>query len=200
MTAEPADERRLFVALPLPDALRDDVTALVERVRARATEAAPEQREVRWVRLDGLHLTLRFLGPTDGSRLPALAEAIRRAGAGGRPIPIRITGAGAFPSMTRPRTLWLGVDDAAGSIASLAETVERELVAAGSPPAGRPFRPHLTLARSDGVRAGASTASLLQAEAAAFDRSGTADRLVLFESMTGHGRARYEPLEVVPLG
>jgi len=70
--------RRLFVAVPLSSDVRDDVVHLVERVRATVgMQPGPGPggpvREVRWVRMDGLHLTLRFLGPTLDERIPALA-------------------------------------------------------------------------------------------------------------------------------
>ena len=113
--------RRLFVGVPLPDSVRDEVGRLVERVRASAAEeAGGDGREVRWVRIEGLHLTLRFLGPTLDERRPAVEAAIRTAAARARPFPIRIAGGGAFPSPARPRVLWLGVTGGAEQLAALA--------------------------------------------------------------------------------
>ena len=63
------EEPRLFVAVPLDEEARSAVVDLVERIRA--TE--PEGRGVRWVRLDGLHITLRFLGPTPELRVSTSA-------------------------------------------------------------------------------------------------------------------------------
>ena len=63
--------RRIFVAAPLPSAAVDAVVGLVESVRAQALPQG--MRDVRWVRLDGLHLTLRFLGPTPEERLAPTA-------------------------------------------------------------------------------------------------------------------------------
>jgi len=85
-----------------------------------------------------------------------------------------------------------GVDE----IASLAAAISAELTAAGWPVDDRPFRAHLTLARSDGVRAGPAVAQALGQAAADLDFAAgfTADRIVLFESRTGQGAARYEPL------
>jgi 2'-5' RNA ligase len=195
--------RRLFIAVPLSSGVCEDVAGLVERVRA-SIGAAPGQapgqapggpaREVRWVRMDGLHLTLRFLGPTLDERIPALVEAVRGAAAGAAPFRVRLAGAGAFPGAGRPRVLWLDVTEGADRLGDLARSLEDRLTAAGWPRDERPFRAHLTLARSDGVAAGPATARALIAASEGFAAEWTADRLVLFESHTGGGPARYEAL------
>jgi RNA 2',3'-cyclic 3'-phosphodiesterase len=192
-------ERRLFVAVPLDAGTAATVAALVERIQADRALKAPGERDVRWVRMDGLHLTLRFLGPTPESDLPTVAEAVRRAASTHDPFEVRIDGGGAFPNPRRPRTLWLAVTHGTAELESLARSVDRELVAAGWPSDDRPFRAHLTVARSDGVPAGADVARRLTAAAEGVDLSSAADRLVLFESITGGGPARYEPLESTPL-
>ena len=74
-------ERRLFVAVPLDEPAVQTVVALVEQIRADRARDAPDERDVRWVRMDGLHLTLRFLGPTPEADVPTVAEAVRRAAA-----------------------------------------------------------------------------------------------------------------------
>jgi RNA 2',3'-cyclic 3'-phosphodiesterase len=190
---------RLFVAVPLDEPAVRTVVAIVERIRADRAVAAPDERDVRWVRMDGLHLTLRFLGPTPEQDVPSVADAVRRAADGRDAFEIGIDGGGAFPNPRRPRTLWLAVTQGTSELAALAEAVDRELVAAGWPPGERPFRAHLTVARSDGIPAGADVARRLAEAAAGLDLRSAADRVVLFESITGGGPARYEPLESVPL-
>jgi 2'-5' RNA ligase len=180
-------EPRLFVAVPLEESLRARVADIVETIRA--TE--PPKRGVRWVRLDGLHITLRFLGPTLEDRIEALAEALTLAAAGGAPFELTVGGAGAFPPTGRPRTLWLGVRRGADELAALNDRLDGALVEAGWAHEERPFRAHLTLARADGVRAGPATAAALRAAAADLALESIVDRLVLYESITGDGRARY---------
>jgi 2'-5' RNA ligase len=92
------------------------------------------------------------------------------------------------------------VTDGTAHLAALAEALDRELVAAGWPPSDRPYRAHLTLARSDGVPAGADVARRLITAARGIALRSMVDRVVLYESRTGGGPARYEPLEVAPLG
>jgi len=196
--------RRLFVAVPLPPPSCAAVEALVagvrEAMRERATRAgAPADREVRWVRLDGIHLTLRFLGPTLDERLPSIEAAMRDAAAGSGPFRVSLAGAGAFPAAARPRVLWLGVPEGADALGALARRLDDGLVTAGWERDERPFRPHLTLARADGIPAGAATAAALIEAARAFAAAWVADRIVLFESHTGGGPARYEALREVAL-
>lgn len=189
--------RRVFIAVPLPDAARARITEVIDGVRAAGVPTGG--RDVRWVRLDGLHLTLRFLGPTLEDRVETAREAVRRAAADGVPFDLVIGGAGAFPPVGRPRALWLGILDGAQELADLAGIVDRTLVRAGWPPEPRPFRAHLTLARADGVAAGAEIGARLRAAAADLRILARIDRIGLFESLTGGGPARYEPLELVVL-
>ena len=195
----PVDEaslRRLFVAVPLaPDACAA-VAGVVTRVRE---EIQGNGREVRWVRLDGLHLTLRFLGATSDARLPGIEAALRHAAAGATPFRVTISGAGAFPPAGRPRVLWLGVVEGADQLAGLEHALEDGLAMDGWERDPRPFRAHLTLARADGVRAGPRTVATLLRVAEGFSTSWEATAVTLFESHTGGGPARYEPLLQVPL-
>ncbi|HET9347014.1 MAG TPA: RNA 2',3'-cyclic phosphodiesterase [Candidatus Limnocylindrales bacterium] len=188
--------RRVFVAIPLPETARREITELVESVRSAAD---PDVRDVRWVRLDGLHLTLRFIGLVDESRLGSIAAAVEAAAANVDAFEATIEGGGAFPSTTRPRTLWLGVTAGADELAAAAATVEDALASAGFERSTRPYRAHLTLARSDGIRSGPDVARrLIQAGDGRATRF-AATELVLFETIQGGGPARYEPLLTAPL-
>ncbi len=190
--------RRIFIAVPLPDETAAAVTELVEGVRATGVPGGG--RDVRWVRLDGLHLTLRFLGPTLEERIGAARAAVLAAASHSGPFDLSIGGAGTFPSAARPRALWLGVQDPLGELERLAVRVDQALVGAGWSPETRPFRAHLTLARADGVPAGAQIGARLAEAAAAFRVIFGVERVGLFESLTGGGPARYTPLELVDLG
>ena len=189
--------RRLFVAVPLPQASTAAIAKLVNDVRAAGVPGGG--RDVRWVRLDGLHMTMRFLGPTLEERVAAAGEAVRVAAASSAAFDVVIGGAGTFPPTGRPRALWLGVRDGETELAELAATVDRALIANGWECEMKPFRAHLTLARSDGVPAGASIGAHLRDVAADLRIGFRADRMGLFESLTGGGPARYEPLIVVDL-
>lgn len=192
---------RLFFAVPLAETAGTAVAALVDDVRAALDRDLRDPRDApRWVRMDGLHLTLRFLGPVPAEQVDALARQLDELAAGHAQIELAIAAAGAFPSATRPRTLWLGIDDGRESLTTLATDLNRGLETLGWPPETRPFRPHLTLARTDGRRAGPRAAALLIERAADLRLTMRADRVVLYESVTGGGPARYVPIHGAALG
>lgn len=190
--------RRIFVAAPLPDEASTAIAELVEQVRSDGVPGGG--RDVRWVRLDGLHLTLRFLGPTLEDRVELARVAVRDAAAAGQPFGVTLGGAGTFPAGGRPRALWLGARHGVEELTNLAAEVDRALIDRGWPPETRPFRAHLTLARADGVPAGARIGSILEAAAASLALTFRVERIGLFESLTGGGPARYEALELADLG
>ncbi len=153
------------------------------------------------MRLDGLHLTLRFLGPTPEDRIaPASAVVADVASTIAGPIDLELRGSGTFPPGGRPRAIWIGIGDGAAALSDLATRLGDGLVAAGWPADDRPFRPHLTLARSDGVAAGPLVAGRLAAAMEGRRIVGRATELGLFESVTGGGPARYVPVTTRGLG
>ncbi len=183
---------RLFIAVPLSQEARAAIERLVDETKETAEASAREPRSpVRWVRMDGLHLTLRFLGPTEPEQAASLPALLDLVAAGESPFAVTIRRAGAFPSPRRPRTLWLGIGDGEERLAMIAQRLATVLTSSGWPLDERPFRPHLTLARADGRREGPAVAEALVEQAQDFSVSFAADRLVLFESLTGGGPARY---------
>ena len=185
------------MAVPTTAGVRAAVSELVDSVRSQAN---PELRDVRWVRLDGLHLTLRFLGPTAEEGVAHVAAAVDRAAAATSRFEVAIGGAGAFPSVARPRALWLGVTTGAAELDAAARRLDDSLADVGWARDDRAYRAHLTLARSDGVRAGPDVARRLIAASESFAAAFRAESLVLFESVSGGGPARYEPLHEARLG
>jgi 2'-5' RNA ligase len=191
--------RRLFIAAALPEDAADAVRSVVDEVRAQPLPDGA--RDVRWVRLDGLHLTLRFLGPTAEERVAPTEAALRAvASAADGPIDLELGGAGTFPPHGRPRAVWIGIAAGAEGLARLALDLNAALADAGWEPDDRPFRAHLTLARSDGVPAGALVADRLRKAMADRRIAARVDALGLFESVTGGGPARYVPVASAGLG
>lgn len=188
---------RLFYAVPVPEPTREAIADLADRVQSAVDG---EGGHVRWVRMEGLHLTLRFLGPTPEDRVAALRELADREANACRAFTVEIAGAGAFPDRRHPRTLWLGLRDGAEDLARLAARLEAGVVESlGNALETRPFAPHLTIARTDGVRSAPHAAAVLEELAETLDLAFLADRLVLYRSHLGNGRATYEPLHEAPL-
>ncbi len=184
--------RRLFVAVPLPADAVEAVASVVDAVRAMPLPDG--MRDVRWVRLDGLHLTLRFLGPTPEDRVGPTSAAMEAVAARTSPSTGRLAGTGVFPPTGRPRTLWIGLVEGADALGGMSRDLDAALETAGWPPDARAFRAHLTLARSDGIAAGSLVAGRLEAGLGGRTIPFSIDRLVLYESVTGGGPARYLPV------
>ena len=129
---------RLFVAIDIPDAIRAAIAALTHRLR----ELSPAPR---WVRIEGAHVTLKFIGETPDERAERIRSALRNARASA-PIDLHFAGLGFFPSPHRPRVLWAGVTAGIG-LHELAASIETILEPLGVPRETREFSPHITLAR-----------------------------------------------------
>ena len=175
---------RAFVALPLDQ-------AALERIGESVTMLRPAIAGVRWVRSEGLHLTLRFLGWSSEPALESLEPALLAATAECPASAARLSGLGLFPERGSPRVLWLGVALEA-RVGKLQQACERAAVAAGFDPEPRAFRPHLTLGRWRDRTPRPPLPDLDLGEAAL-------DRLVLFRSQLQRGGAVYTPLRVFPL-
>lgn len=133
---------RLFIAVPLPDSVKAQICA------GPLSSAALNRPGIRPVPANNLHLTLRFLGDTAESKLPAIREAIETAAAGLRPFRAEIQSCGVFPNPAAARVFWLGFDPrGAARLRDVAKSVAGQLARAGIDGDRKPFRPHMTLAR-----------------------------------------------------
>jgi RNA 2',3'-cyclic 3'-phosphodiesterase len=187
---------RLFIAVPIPSAVVESCRAVIDEVRT-----GPAGKIPRWVELSGLHVTLRFLGPTRPRDVDAVKDAVQAAVSGHDAFAVELAGAGAFPNAARPRALWLGIADGAEELAELVRALDAPLAALGWPREDRPFRPHLTVARTDAASHadGQAAAWALEEAAREWREAFTADRVTLFRSHLGRGPAKYQPLLEVPL-
>ena len=174
---------RLFVAVPVAEPAREQILKLLGQLRGAAWP-------VRWVHDEGLHMTLKFFGEVGAERLDVIAEALRFAAADAGSLALQLGDFGAFPSRSRPRVLWVGVN-APPALELLQDRIERGCEAIGFPPEGTPFQPHITLGR---VREGQRLPlGGLDEYADHFDRAPfMGQELVLYESVLTTGGPRYE--------
>lgn len=136
------DTLRAFIAVPLPEAVK---TALGEVGRVLSSQI-PRQA-VRWVKPDRMHLTLRFLGETPLSSLPAIAAGLDEIVAEKSPLLLYLGQLGCFPSSARPRVIWAGTTGNEEALQRLKREIDELLQPMGWQPETRPFRAHLTLGR-----------------------------------------------------
>ncbi len=174
---------RAFVALAVE---KDARSALAQA--ADTLQREPWAKGVRWVRSEGLHLTLRFLGDTALDAVPGLLDALAVRLRRVEPFESALRGLSLFPSASRPRVVAAQLD-AEPALAGLAAAVEEAVVAVGLPMQSRRFRAHITLGRfrrtaGPGLEL---TASLEEVPIAVTE-------VVLFRSTLGPGGARYAEL------
>ncbi len=176
---------RAFVALGLADALHEAMNTLQQQLR-------PRLAGIRFVRPEGIHLTLRFLGDTSPARLDELRPLLAEAAVACAPGEARVAEIGTFPERGSPRVLWLGVD-VPPQVLELQRACERAARRLGFEPEARAFRPHLTLGRwRDRCERPALPAVDLGAT--------RLDTLTLFESELRSDGAAYSPLARFALG
>jgi 2'-5' RNA ligase len=196
VTADPGSTdgtatQRLFIAVDVSAATGEAIGRALAPLRA-------SERAVAWVADEKLHLTLRFLGEQPVAGLPALRAALSAAAGQVPALRLGLGGFGAFPSIRRPRVLWIGVE-ANVALALLYQKVDDACASLGLGREARPFHPHLTIGR---VRPRAAPDPGTLADAARLlDTRWTTDvsTLDLMSSRLGPGGARYERLLAAPL-
>ena len=215
---------RLFVAAELPDDLKRALQDAIDMLRRAGADEG-----LRWVRPEGIHLTLKFLGATPPDHVPSITEALREQLRGAQPFDLQPRGFDAFHGGKRAatfrtwresyahnvRVIFVGLTGEVESLSALAARVEAALAPLGFPTEARPFFGHLTLAR---VRED-STREQRERASAAMDRFPHAadaytgrradqdiifpplrvDRVSLMQSTLKPGGAEYRALEVFPL-
>lgn len=132
---------RVFVAMDVPEEVKRKIREFVARLQTECAEA----RGARWARVEGMHVTLKFVGEVP----PEKVEEIKKELAGVRSVAaveMKFRGVGFFPNAKHPRVFWAGIE-ATPNLAEIAAEIEKRLERIGIPREGRTFRPHLTLAR-----------------------------------------------------
>jgi 2'-5' RNA ligase len=132
---------RLFVAVDLPEEVREALHRLQSDLRQR------ELSGLRWVRPEGVHLTLKFLGETPAERVPAIEGALATALLGTEPFRLALGAPGTFGGRRGPRVVWLDITGDVQRLRGLQAAVEGAMVGVGFAPEERQYSPHLTLAR-----------------------------------------------------
>jgi 2'-5' RNA ligase len=131
---------RIFIGIDLPDEIRAALARFLDGVRGFAPD-------VRWVNPESLHITLKFIGEQKPEQVEAIRDRLRRIE--GPVFEIRFAEHGFFPTAKSPRVFWIGIE-AGPQLAQLASDIDAATAELGVPREGRPFSPHLTLARGGG--------------------------------------------------
>lgn len=181
---------RAFIAVDIPDALRDELARLQQRIASRLPGG------IRWVSPGHIHVTLKFLGSIPAARVAALSTALEEVTV--TSCALAVGGLGAFPSSRGAKVLWAGVDGG-GDLAALYAQVAAALARIGIAPEQRPFAPHLTLGRVRDHRIRRELAPLIDEHGR--DRLGRypAEAVRLYRSDLSPAGPHYTVLTEIPL-
>lgn len=182
---------RLFIGIEVPDKQKRSVERAIQELRLALPNA-------KWVPRENWHVTLKFLGEVPDERLGDVEQIGREAVAKTSPFPTHLTEVGSFPSKTRTRVLWIGLEDPDHTMAHLAARLEKKLGKAGFRQESRDLHPHLTLAR---FRVPERIKEVIEDNGPyEFDRTlFKMEEVVLFRSHLSRTGARYEPIERWPV-
>jgi 2'-5' RNA ligase len=183
---------RAFIAVDLDDPVIEKICNVVEILKSRITE-------IRWLRKENLHLTLKFLGNIAESQVEPIATALRHPLGLFSPCNISAKGLGVFPDFRRPKILWVGLTG--DQLVQLTAEIESALMPLGFTPENRAFTPHLTIGR---WREGNRPAKNLRQKIGSlndFEFGACAVRqIVLFQSVLKPEGASYSELRTIQLG
>jgi 2'-5' RNA ligase len=131
---------RTFIAVELPVEIHETLRQLQAILRGSLPDA-------RWTKATNIHLTMKFLGDVEISRINAISAALKNIAYQFDPFTMSLAGIGAFPNSRKPRIIWVGLEEGADELVQMAKQIEGAMRRLGFPNEKRPFRPHLTVGR-----------------------------------------------------
>jgi RNA 2',3'-cyclic 3'-phosphodiesterase len=179
---------RAFLAIEIPGDLR-------KYLREVASRMAKRMRDIRWVKEEGLHITLKFLGEIDRGAASGIRDAISAVGKDYGPFRASIKGIDAFPNRRKARVVVVGLEEGAETIGKIFSDIEMGLLKMDIQPEEREYSPHITLGRAK------MPEPLLEKDIETLEkREFPVERIVLFESTLTSQGAIYTPQWDIKLG
>jgi 2'-5' RNA ligase len=189
----PDKKIRLFIAIDIPQEIRAVLAGTIEGTR-------PAMPDVKWVKAENLHLTLKFVGYFDPDKLEGLLDITRKIARRFPAFRVRLGSSGAFTSPRRARVIWVGMLQGTEESARLAEKLDARLEKVGVKREGRPFAGHLTLARLRQPRdCSAELAYIANRLEGLEDMEFEVSEIVVYRSILRPDGPVYEALERIPL-
>jgi len=179
---------RAFLAIELPQEIKDYLQTVIAGMAGRV-------RGVRWVREDGLHITLKFLGEIENETALRIRDVISGIRTGHAPFSASLSGIDAFPNRRRARVVVVKLGKGIENIRNIFNDVEEGLLKLDMEPEGREYTPHITLGRVKEPQ------PLLEKNVVPLEAKEFAlDRVVLFQSTLTREGAQYAPQWDIKLG
>jgi len=130
---------RCFIAIEIPDAVKEEIADVADVLKKY-------DADIKWVTVENLHVTLKFLGSIPDKSVPEIRESLSKAVSSFQPFYIKISGTGVFPNRKFPRVIWAGVENGE-TLPKLAADIDLSMSVLGYKKEEREFKPHLTLGR-----------------------------------------------------
>jgi 2'-5' RNA ligase len=184
---------RSFLAFELPRAIKETLSAV-------SGEMKRFPLDLRWVKVDNIHLTVVFLGNIRPEQRRGVEQTVEKVCKAFGPFDMALSGTGVFANRRHPRVLWVGLVGDVDRMGRFREYLQEGLAPIGIRQEKRPYRPHLTLARfRKGSRPGAPLDQLLEAYEGFQTPPWPLDELILFRSDLQPRGAVYTRLASWPL-
>jgi len=182
---------RAFIAIELPDNIKEELSSIQSDLKTA-------QADVKWVKTENIHLTLKFLGEVSEVKITEIKTAIDRVSKDHKKFETSLFKAGAFPKIDNPRVIWVGIDRNCSLIEEIALKIDEECEKLGFKREERQFSAHLTIGR---VRSGKNKDPLKEKLLAqdVKEQAFTVDKLTLFQSTLTPSGPIYTSLYTAPL-
>ncbi len=132
---------RAFLAVEPPAEIRKEIGNIQDKLRGSCPF------DVRWVKPAAIHLTLKFFGNVSPDDIAVISSIVGKNTPALAPLQFEVKRLGLFPSLKRPRVLWIGLEGDTAPLLILQKSLEQEFEEYGFRREERPFRPHLTIGR-----------------------------------------------------
>jgi RNA 2',3'-cyclic 3'-phosphodiesterase len=183
---------RCFIAIDFPDQIKKAIGEVIEILKKY-------DLDVKWVKHENLHLTLKFLGDTPEDLLPRIRDSLLNIVLSYEPFYIKIYGTGVFPDRRRPRVIWVGAVDSE-ILGKLKADIEKSMALLGYQTEDKEFRSHLTLGRVRSQKGIVNLVSELDNFREKEFGTISVNSLRLMKSVLKPGGAEYSCLYGIPLG
>lgn len=178
---------RTFIAINLSPEIKKTLSLLID-------ELDKGSRNIRWIRQEGMHLTLKFLGEIGRERVPEIEDVLIRISKNYEPFVLKFKGTGSFPpGKKNPRVLWVGIEEGE-TLRALQSQLEGDLEKLGFPKERRKFHAHLTLGRVKSFFNLRETLSLLEKYRERNFGEMEAEKITFFQSILKPTGAEYSVL------
>lgn len=184
-----SDKIRCFIAVDIPDSFKEELKDLLVSLKKHGAD-------VKWVKAENLHVTLKFLGDATGLQVEAVKNSLFQIVKGQKRFTVHLSGLGGFPDLKKPRVIWAGMDEGGEALGVLAAKVQREAETLGFQKEDHEFSAHLTIGRVKSFRKLAPLVKAIETAPFSSRSKFEVDHLTFYKSTLTPQGSLYEPIEI----